>query len=442
MEFIKFEGQTARCLRDAMVSKLSDSGVSAEAGVCKPKRRLVTEEFKKGAVQTALKYPPGKRIKPTCDEYVDESGTRRFEPRQLRTWMSKYGPEVGTAAGLSDAWIGVVGASAEAPDPAEQVYDATASAVSELPPPPAQQRPTAPPPQPPPPPPAPLSSTEAERPLCAKRSHDTADCQKLKKAATALPTVGGSAPAPLAVAACTIGISPLQLIASVTTTLTALALGLCGAFIARLNEAERALLNTAIFHGTLHRASTRGSSALPLLEPDDDGRVALRAGTLAHEDAQVSFSSGGRHSRVNPALPLRGPLLWAARSRGCRDAMYGAILHTLQRGLAAGRGPFCISLIVLTANHASNKDFFDAAGRSGCAVTSCSRAVLREPDSGTGGGDELADTPGWLCAELAWKDGTPACQLPHNTALTVDPLVAAAAAAAAGKCLSGQRAGT
>ena len=269
---------------------------------------------------------------------------------------------------------------------------------------------------------------------------------------TALATVGDSALAPLAVAACTIGISPLQLVASVSTTLAALALGLCNAFVARLNEPERALLlDSAIIHGTRHRASTRGSDALPLLEPDADGSVALRAGTLAHECAEARFASGGLFQ------PTRPRLLWACRSRngalpqaadgsaaaGCGlgdggaavepgGPLHGAILHTLQRGLAAGcRGPHCISLVVLTANHAANKDFFAAVGRSGCAVTSCTRAVLRVPDSGTGGGDELADTPGWIYAELSWKDGTPVCQLLHNTALTVDPRVAAAAAAAA-----------
>ena len=115
--------------------KVSESGVSAQAGVSKPKRRRTyTEKFKKDAVLAALNHPPGNRIKPTCNEYVDESGTRRFDPPQLRKWMSKYGTEVGKAAGLSDTWIGVVGASAEAPDPAEQVLDATASAVGELPP--------------------------------------------------------------------------------------------------------------------------------------------------------------------------------------------------------------------------------------------------------------------------------------------------------------------
>ena len=110
---------------------LSESG--AKAGVSNPKRRRtsLTEKFKKEAVLAALRHPPGNRIKPTCDEYRDESGTRRFEPPQLRRWMNKYGTEVGKAAGLSDGWIGVVGASAEAPDPAEQVFDSTASAVGE-----------------------------------------------------------------------------------------------------------------------------------------------------------------------------------------------------------------------------------------------------------------------------------------------------------------------
>ena len=104
-----------------MLSKLSDRGVSAEAGVCKKRRRVITEEFKKGAVQTALGHPPGNRIKPTCDSYLDEGGKRRFGPQQLRTWLTKYGPEIGKEEGLPDAWVGVAGASAV--DPVELVLD-------------------------------------------------------------------------------------------------------------------------------------------------------------------------------------------------------------------------------------------------------------------------------------------------------------------------------
>jgi len=274
---------------------------------------------------------------------------------------------------------------------------------------------------------------------CAKLPLDPAEVQTLSEQAPAPPN-GGSVPAPLL---------PLLLVASVPTSLAALTLTLCDVFIKSLGKEERALLQSAVYHGTLRGAGGRGSSALKQLEPDPDGCFSLRAGTPSHADAEASFASGGRHSRVDPDLPAQGTRLWAARNPCATagggagggaaaepggEALRCAIQHTLQRALAAGwRGPFCINLIVLTSNHAAAEDFFVAGrGNNPCAVTSCSRAVLRVPDSGTGGGDNgLADAPGWIGAQLSWQAGVPACQVLHNTSLVVDPRVAAAAAAAA-----------
>ena len=77
--------------------------------------------------------------------------------------------------------------------------------------------------------------------------------------------------------------------------------------VASLGKEERALLQTAVYHGTLRGAGGGGSSALKQLEPDPDGCVSLRAGTLDKGDAEARFASGGlcsANTRILPQRPL------------------------------------------------------------------------------------------------------------------------------------------